>query len=205
MRFLATLLTVLTGVLGTSAMFLWFAAGEIYDYSDTFELERDAGRVDVVVVLAGGKGRIPQAVTLWKEIRDRKGKGQEPVLFLSGLGPGNGIETFSGQGVPDSLIRMLNRDNVVFENVSENTLENAQIFASFARQKRWKSVVLVTAGYHMRRAEFILRKVLDTEIELRTETVDARPFGRNEWHRDEYAVRVTVFEYLKWLYYRYSY
>jgi uncharacterized SAM-binding protein YcdF (DUF218 family) len=205
MRFLASLVTVLIGVFGTAAIFLWFAAGEIYDYADTFNLERDAAKVDVVVVLAGGKGRIPQAVNLWKDIRDQKGKGQEPVLFLSGLGPGNGIETFSGQGVPDSLIRLLNRDNVVFENVSENTLENAQIFASFARQKRWKSVVLVTAGYHMRRAEFLLHKVLDPDVVLLTETVDSRHFGRNEWHRDEYAVRVTVIEYLKWLYYRYSY
>jgi uncharacterized SAM-binding protein YcdF (DUF218 family) len=205
MRLLATFVTALVGIVGTAALFLWFAAGEIYDYSDTFALERDAAKVDVVVVLAGGKGRIPQAVSLWKEIRDRKGKNQEPILFLSGLGPGNGIETFAGQGVPEGMVRLLNRDNVVFENVSENTLENAQIFASFARQKRWKSVVLVTAGYHMRRAGFILRKVLDPEVELLTETVDARHFGRNEWHHDEYAVRVTIFEYLKWLYYRYSY
>jgi uncharacterized SAM-binding protein YcdF (DUF218 family) len=195
----------LVGIFLTAILFLWFAAGEIYDYSDSFDLERDARVVDVVVVLAGGKGRIPQAVSLWKQIRDRRATGQEPVLFLSGIGPGNGMEILSGQGVPESLSRSLNRDNLVFENVSGNTYENAQIFAAFARQKKWKTAVLVTAGYHMRRAEFILRKVLDPETKILTETVDARHFDRNEWHQDEYAVRVTFLEYLKWLYYRYSY
>lgn len=202
MRTWTILLSGAFGIFLTTVLFLWVAAGEIYDYSDSFDLERDSGSVDVVVVLAGGRGRIPQAVTLWKEIRERKPRSAEPVLFLSGLGPGNGMETLMGQGVPLELIRHLNRENVVFENVSENTFENAQIFASFVRQKNWRHVVLVTAGYHMRRAEFLFRKALDPEVSIRTETVDARHFGRNEWHRDEYAVRVTVIEYLKWLYYR---
>jgi uncharacterized SAM-binding protein YcdF (DUF218 family) len=204
MRPWTILLSGAFGIFLTTVLFLWVAAGEIYDYADSFDLERDSKSVDVVVVLAGGKGRIPQAVTLWKEIRERKPRNAGPVLFLSGLGPGNGMETLMGQGVPLELIRHLNRENVVFENVSENTFENAQIFASFVRQKNWRTVVLVTAGYHMRRAEYLFRKVLDPEVSLKTETVDARHFGRNEWHQDEYAVRVTVIEYLKWLYYRYS-
>jgi hypothetical protein len=205
MRFLTFVLSVFVGFLVTAGLFLWLAAGEIYDYSDSFDLARDGRDTDVVVVLAGGKGRIPQAVALWKQIRDQREQKTEPVLFLSGLGPVNGMDTLKGQGVKAESIALLNRDNLVFENVSENTFENAQLFASFARQKKWKHAVLVTAGYHMRRAEFILKKVLDTDVVLKTETVDAKHFGRNEWHHDEYAVRVTVIEYLKWLYYRYSY
>ena len=205
MRFLAIILAALTGFALTAGLFLWLAAGEIYDYSDSFDLLRDGKDTDVVVVLAGGKGRIPQAVALWKQIRDQRGKAGEPVLFLSGLGPVSGIDSLKGQGVAPELIALLNHDNLVFENVSENTFENAQLFASFARQKKWKHAVLVTAGYHMRRADFILRKVLDPDVTIRTETVDAQHFGRNEWHEDQYAVRVTLIEYMKWLYYRYSY
>jgi hypothetical protein len=66
-------------------------------------------------------------------------------------------------------------------------------------------VVLVTAGYHMLRAQFILEKTLDKDVTVWTETVDVHHFDRNEWRKDEYAVRVTLIEYIKWLYYRYSY
>jgi uncharacterized SAM-binding protein YcdF (DUF218 family) len=205
MRLAAVLVSILIGCVFSAVIFMWLAAGEIYDYRDSFDLGRDARDVDVVVVLAGGKGRIPHAVEVWRKIREVRGAQAEPVLFLSGVGARLGPESLQSQGVAESDIRLLNRNNLVIENVSENTFENAQLFASFARQKAWKSVLLVTAGYHMRRAEFILRRALDPEVRLRTETLDSERFGRNEWRKDEYSIRVTTLEYLKWLYYRYSY
>jgi uncharacterized SAM-binding protein YcdF (DUF218 family) len=205
MRFLGLLLSVFFGGILAAALLVWFAAGEIYDYSDSFDFNRDGKEIEVVVVLAGGKGRIPLAVELWKKIRASRSGRTEPVLFLSGLGPHTGVEALAGQGVSESDSKLFTKENLVFENVSENTFENAQLFSSFARQKGWKQVLLVTASYHMRRAEFILRRALDPEVRVRTETLDAGHFGRNEWRKDEYSIRVTALEYFKWLYYRYSY
>jgi uncharacterized SAM-binding protein YcdF (DUF218 family) len=156
----------------------------------------------VVVVLAGGKNRIPKAVELWERVRGRQMPSHEPVLFLSGLGPSGGKETLEAQGVNPKTLALINGLNFVSENVSENTFENAQLFASFARQKQWKHVLLITAAYHMRRSEFILRKAVDPGMEILTSTVDSEHFGRNEWHKNEYSFRVTLIEYLKWLYYR---
>lgn len=205
MRVLGFFLSIVSGVILTAALLLWFAAGEIYDYEDTFDLARDAKSTDVVLVLAGGKRRIPMAVDVWAKMRKLRPKDQEPVLFLSGVGPTAGKETLIEQGVPREMVGELKASNVIFENVSENTQENAQLFASYVRQNKWKHVVLVTAGYHMRRAKFILEKTVDSEIEILTETVDAQHFDRNQWHKDAYAVRVTLIEYIKWLYYRYTY
>ena len=205
MRVLGFILAIVSGVIISAAVFLWFAAGEIYDYEDTFDLARDGKTTDVVLVLAGGKRRIPLAVDVWGKVRELRPLDQEPVLFLSGVGPTAGKETLIEQGVPKEIVAQLNAQNVIFENVSENTFENAQLFASYVRQKKWKSVVLITAGYHMRRAQFILEKMVDSEIEIRTETLDSYHFDRNQWHKDAYAVRVTLIEYIKWLYYRYTY
>ena len=201
------IITLISGVLIAACVFLWFAAGEIYDYEDTYDLGSDAAQTDVVLVLAGGKKRIPSAVDLWIKARElKKEHGTEPVLFLSGIGPiSAGPETLIEQGVPKEIVSLFNKENVIFENVSENTYENAQLFASFARQKKWKHIVLVTAGYHMRRAQFILEKALDPDVTLWTQTVDVHHFDRNEWRKDEYAIRVSLIEYIKWLYYRYSY
>jgi len=212
MKALAVLLSLLSGVLFTLAIFLWLAAGEIYDYHDTFSI--DDGSMDVVLCLAGGKRRIPIAVELWQKLRAVYPQ-SKPTLFLSGVGPHTGFETLLEQDVPKETVEMMKaeqakatkrrQDEIIFENVSENTYENAQIFSTFARQNHWKKVVLVTAGYHMRRAEFILLKALDPGVEIFTSTVDAVHFDRNEWHQDAYAIRVTLIEYIKWLYYRYSY
>lgn len=207
MRAFGFFVALVSGVLIAALGLLWFAAGEIYDYEDTYDLTENAAQTDVVLVLAGGKKRIPDAVDLWAKICDlRPIQDAEPILFLSGLGPtANHIETLIEQGVPAKLVSRLTKQNSVFENMSENTFENAQIFASFARQKKWKHVVLVTAGYHMRRAQFILSQILGPDVEVLTKTVDVHHFDRNEWRKDEYAVRVTLIEYIKWLYYRYSY
>jgi uncharacterized SAM-binding protein YcdF (DUF218 family) len=205
MKFTTLFFSLLAGSALAAVAFIWFAAGEIYDYKDSFDLDRDGREIEVVVVLAGGKGRIPLAVELWQKIRSLRGEKNEPVLFLSGVGHSTGIEAFRSQDVPEGSIRLFNKTNLVFENVSENTFENAQLFASFARQKAWKKVLLVTASYHMRRAEFILKRALDPEVIVKTETLDAGHFGRNAWRKDGYSIRVTALEYIKWLYYRYSY
>jgi uncharacterized SAM-binding protein YcdF (DUF218 family) len=206
MRILAVVLSVISGIFITASVFLWFAAGEVYDYEDSYDLATDAANTDVVLVLAGGKKRIPDAVDLWMKVRAaRAPKTEEPVLFLSGVGHSTGAEALVEQGVPKEVIALFNKQNVIFENVSENTFENAQLFSSFVRQKKWKHIVLVTAGYHMRRAQFLFEKILDPDVTLWTKTVDAHHFDRNEWRKDEYAIRVTLIEYIKWLYYRYSY
>lgn len=202
----ATLATLWVSTLVlTAAAFFWVAGGEIYDYQDTFRLERGP-EVDVVLCLAGAKRRIPVAVDLWKMLKQqRAANAKGPVLFLSGVGPTASLGTLVEQGVAPELVQQIKKDEVVFENVSENTFENAQLFVSFARQNGWKKIVLVTSNYHMRRSEFILRRQLDPGTEVMTSTVDAEHFGRNEWHNNAYAIRVTLIEYIKWLYYRYSY
>lgn len=205
MKIFTFLVSSLVGFFITALVFFWFAAGEIYDYEDTFDFESDAAHTDVVVVLAGGKGRIRTAVDLWKDIRATKKKKPEPVLFLSGVGLNTNLETLREQGVPKETLLLFTIDNIVIENVSENTFENAALFASFARQKHWKNIVLVTAGYHMKRAEYILKRALEDDYDIRTKTVDSIHFGRNEWHKDVNGIRVTILEYIKWLYYLQSY
>lgn len=195
----------MVGAVIGSVILLWLASGEIYDYQDTFVFERDRSKIDVVLCLAGGKGRIPVAVDLWQKLKSAKVNGQGPVLFLSGVGLHANEETLIEQGVSKDVVRLMKKDEVVFENVSTNTFENAEIFTSFQRQKQWKNVLLVTAGYHMRRSGDILRKTIGPDVSIYSFTVGAENFDRNGWHRDPYAVRVTIIEYIKWLFYRYSY
>ncbi len=167
-------------------------------------MERDGKNIDVVLCLAGGKGRILAAVNLWQKLK-MDSHSHTPVLFLSGVGPHTDEETLIEQGVSREVIKGMRKNDVVFENVSTNTFENTQIFSSFVHQKKWKKVLLITAGYHMRRSTDILRKAIGPDVEIYTYTVDTEHFDRNRWHTNAYAIRVTMIEYIKWLFYRYSY
>lgn len=193
------------GAMLSAALFLWMASGEIYEYQDNFIEAQHGASIDVVLCLAGGKGRIPFAVNVWHQLRPLNKNLHTPVLYLAGLGPNANIETLAEQGVPKDLLKEIKKEDVVFENVSTNTFENAQIFSSFVRQKQWKNVLLITAGYHMKRSGNILRKTLGDEVNVYYKTMDSERFDRNLWHKDGYAIRVTMMEYIKWLFYRYSY
>lgn len=201
---LAVFLSLALGALAGSFMLLWLASGEIYDYSDTFEFGRDGPKIDVVLCLAGGKGRIPVAVEVWDQLRTSR-KGASPVLFFSGVGLHANEETLIEQGVSRNFVNSIKKEDVVFENVSTNTFENAEIFSSFLRQKNWKNVLLITAGYHMRRSSEILKKTIGSGANVYTYTVEKEHFDRRNWRKDSYAIRVTMIEYIKWLYYFYSY
>ena len=201
---LAVFLSLMIGAVIGSVMLLWLASGEIYDYRDSFVLDRDGSKIDVVLCLAGGKGRIPVAVDVWDKLRSSR-KGSAPVLFLSGVGLHANEDTLIEQGVSRELVSSMKKEDVVFENVSTNTFENTEIFSSFLRQKNWKNVLLITAGYHMRRSSEILRKAIGPNVNVYTYTVGTEHFDRRSWHKDPYAVRVTIIEYIKWLFYYYSY
>lgn len=183
---------------------LAYAAGwVIYDYQDTVDLEEDLPEVDVIVCLAGGRGRISAASELWYRYRQQAGEqGAYPVLFVSGMGKGAKWDIFSKQ-VDSKILALLREEDVILENLSSNTLENAEVFATAARQEDWTKVLLVTATYHMRRAVYLFNKSLnDPEITIETLSVYQSPFSANEWKKSFNGIRVTLFEFIKWVFYR---
>lgn len=205
-RILIGLISATVSALLCTFLFLWLAAGEIYNYSDSYRPE-DALEIDVVLCPAGGKGRIAAAAKIWSEIKaQREAKNLSvPVFFLSGMGSHANYQTLNDQNIPVELLNELKQSQVYFEDVSENTFENAKIFSSYARQHQWKKVLLVTSSYHMRRTQYVFNKALENDVLLKTFSVEAPYFDRDHWRHELYSLRVTWIEYLKWLYYHYSY
>lgn len=191
------------GAVGVGALVLGLAvrtAGEIYNYQDTLD-EVKLPAVDTIVCLAGGRGRIAAAGDLWLRYRDRKMK---PTLFLSGLGPQATWNTVRAS-LRAGIRGVIRPDDVVIEHESGNTVENAQLYLRHARGKGWRRVLLMTSRYHMRRAKLIFESVFreaGVPIEVETLSVIQDPFEPGEWITSFQGVRVTVEEYLKWLYYR---
>lgn len=196
------------GGIGVSAVCTFYLAGEIYDYQDTVDGVH-LPEVDAIVCLAGGRGRITAAGDLWYHYlelsrKDSRSISKVPILYFSGTGPQmtwNLLERQFRRGISSSI----RPENVIIEKESSNTDENARWLVKYAREHHWKKILLLTSSYHMRRARMMFDQILqglDQPIQVETLSVYQEPFAPEEWRTGPNGIRVTVMEYLKWLYYR---
>lgn len=105
------------------------------------------GAADAIVSISGGDtdARTDHAIAMYKN-------GWAPVLIFSGAaqdktGPSNALAMAKravAAGVPSSAI--------ILEQDAENTKQNAQNTKQLLAENNVKSVILVTSGYHQRRA-----------------------------------------------------
>jgi len=98
-------------------------------------------RADGIVALTGGAGRVETALRLLAD-------GQAEQLLISGVG---GAAEFSAlahrAGVDPAL-----GSRVTLGRAAASTRGNATETADWAREKKIRSLIVVTAGYHMPRA-----------------------------------------------------
>jgi uncharacterized SAM-binding protein YcdF (DUF218 family) len=119
------------------------------------------GQVDVVLVLAGGRGE--RQITGVRLAR----KSVAPVLV------------FSDGGRPDSSSGTLCRQRLAGVRVlcltprTDTTRGEARAFAELAAREGWRSVALVTTGLHSRRASLLVGRCFPGTIH----TVAAAPVG----------------------------
>lgn len=108
----------------------------------------DCRVADAIIVVSGGdtNARTDEAIKLYKS-------GWAPLIIVSGAaadksGPSNAKAMYQravNSGVPKSAI--------VMEESSETTKQNATEVKKIIDSKKIKDVILVTSGYHMRRAQ----------------------------------------------------
>jgi uncharacterized SAM-binding protein YcdF (DUF218 family) len=185
-----------------------FLAGSIYEYQDTAD-GAELPNVDAIVCLAGGKGRIAAAGDVWyrywERAHDQPARPRPPILYLSGMGPQSSWGSL-GLHLRRGVYGVLRPENVIIETESLNTDANARWLARFARERGWKSILLMTSPYHMKRSRFIMERVLaaaNLPLRVETLTILQEPFDSSDWMTELKGVRVTIFEYLKMVYYQY--
>jgi uncharacterized SAM-binding protein YcdF (DUF218 family) len=187
----------------------YVSAGDIYDYQDTVD-GANLPEIDVIVCVGGGRGRIAASGDVWYrywEEAQRSGthgtpKKKAPVLYISGMGHQAGWAAFAKQLRP-GVLKAIQTDHVVLETESENTEENARWLGRYAKQRGWNKILLITSRYHMKRARFIFDRLLRRAghpLDLETLSVYQEPLEPDEWHSGLHGIRVTLTEYLKWVY-----
>jgi uncharacterized SAM-binding protein YcdF (DUF218 family) len=157
---------------------------------------------DAIVVFAGGVGesglagegyqeRVKHAVTLYHAQHARH------LIFSSGyyylFQEAEIMKAFAvSLGVP--------ADAVILEEKAANTFENVKFVTWILNQNRWRSVLLVSSPYHMRRASLTFRRVAP-EISVIHVPVPASRFYKHGPGASHSQVRAILHEYLGILYY----
>jgi uncharacterized SAM-binding protein YcdF (DUF218 family) len=140
----------------------------------------DTPKVDAIVVITGGKGRIEHAAGLLAQ-------GKAKRLLIAGADP-------SVRKV--DLVRRLGGKRRLLEccvdlgSESVDTRSNAEEARRWIERHKYRSIRLVTSDWHMRRARYEFNRQLDSGIKLVPDAVRTEPnFGTLFAEYNKYLLR----------------
>lgn len=144
---------------------------------------------DLTVVLAGGRGRIKQALELVAQGRSKK---------LVIIGAGAALEEIIPQrewpvGVAKDLVQI--------ETESNSTFQNALKIRDFVLSQHLREVTVVTSFYHVLRTRLILRRVLPRWTNVSVVGVQTANYKAEGFWIHPLSLRLSAEETLKYVWY----
>jgi uncharacterized SAM-binding protein YcdF (DUF218 family) len=149
---------------------------------------RPVGKADGIVVLTGGSSRVSDAMELLAG-----GFGQR--LLISGVHPTNAASDIS-RSLPDN--QSLLRCCVDLDRSAVNTRSNAAETRRWARERGFKSLIVVTSNYHMPRAILELSHAMP-DIRLIPFAVVGDKWRDEAWWTSGATLRLLLSEYAKYV------
>ncbi|MEP9354424.1 YdcF family protein [Xanthobacter sp. KR7-65] len=143
---------------------------------------------DAIVVLTGGPSRIIDAVGLLKD-----GRGQR--LLITGVNPATSPDEMR-RALPDG--ERLIGCCIDLGHKALNTRGNALEVAEWARDRSFRSLVVVTSSWHMPRAMMELSRALP-DVELVAYPVVTSRTEPERWWSDFGTLKLLFKEYLKYI------
>lgn len=144
-----------------------------------------ASRADAIVVLTGGKGRIEAGLGLLRS-------GRAPTLVLSGVDRDAAMDTIFLNGITAE-----EKENIILEKGSTTTYENALYIRRIAEERGFKSMILLTSWYHMKRARYAFSRALKDEFVIYEEIVPRSDAGGRAFS----GATAVLPEFLKYYWY----
>jgi uncharacterized SAM-binding protein YcdF (DUF218 family) len=163
-------MSFLKGLLAFILLFFCIVVMLFIDFAyTTFSLRQRGVETDAIVVLTGGRGRVEEGITLYRDHRAR-------WLYLVGVDPSvRKSDLFKEQ--PGKR----GGEEVVLEKSSRNTLENALYARDLIARQEIRSLLLITSRYHMKRAVLIFRSILPKDIAVYPYPVDSKNLKQAWW------------------------
>jgi uncharacterized SAM-binding protein YcdF (DUF218 family) len=157
---------------------LYLTRGPILRYvAESWIVEDPLGKSDALVVLSDDNFYADRATRAAELLRE----GKAPLIVACGrrLRPNAGIAELMEhdlieRGVPKEKIVRLPHD-------ADSTKEEAEALQKFAKEKKWRSLIVVTSNYHTRRARYIFRRVFPQGMEISVASARDGDFDPQHW------------------------
>ncbi len=165
---------------------IWVASFGWYVFIISQYKTNDSKKADAIIVLTGGGGRVEHGMELLAD-------GRGGALFISGVNESVPLGALLDKA-PETLrgiISTLSDDRIVIGRDARNTIGNAEESAQWIKRNGHKTILLVTADYHMPRSIIEFERALP-EVECIPEAVVTKDFSSLEWLHDE-AMRNVLF------------
>lgn len=167
----------------------------LYDFYQRIPASFDekSQKADAIIVLTGGAERIAEGLRLLN-------KGEGKKLFISGVGKTTHFEELlEKQQLPEKETKKIDQQKVHMGKQAINTIGNAKETADWIAANNVKSIILVTANYHMPRALLEFEQRLPAEVEILPHPVFPVNFKRDQWRDDARTRKFILAEYVKYL------
>jgi uncharacterized SAM-binding protein YcdF (DUF218 family) len=177
MKVLGWIIGLLLLVVAIISAISWFLSpDELSQCGDTPDDTGNCARADAIVAISGGdtQARTAEAINLYQQ-------GWADVLIFSGAAydkdsPSNAV-TMKAQaleaGIPEQAIAI--------EESARDTSENAALTLPIASERGVKRVILVTSGYHQRRAGMDFRRVFGDVTVINHSVEEDRHWSKTWW------------------------
>ena len=154
---------------------------------------------DVIVVLAGNSPfRARHAETLYA-------RGLAPHVIISNEPlSSHGVQTTWMELREKGLVRLAFPDDAIvpIPTISDSTYEEALRSREIMQARGWRTAILVTDPFHMRRAVLTFRQAFEPAgLRVAASPADGSKYGVDNWWTDRNAIMRVAQEYLKLGYY----
>jgi uncharacterized SAM-binding protein YcdF (DUF218 family) len=122
-------------------------------------------------------------------------EGKAPLIVACGrrLRPNAGIAELMEH---DLVERGVPREKIVrFTHDGDSTLEEAQALTRLVKERKWRSVMVVTSNYHTRRARYIYRRVFPQGVEVRVASARDGDFDPEHWWERRKSIKELTREF----------
>lgn len=158
-----------------------------------FFVPSNAASADAIVILAGGgPERLCHGIELYK-------RGLAPELWYTGDKP---LETRTDFMDSEMMLSLAARRDMPRDKIrllpSTSTFEDVKAIATLVKERKVKSIIVVTSWYHTRRAMNVIRHCLaGTNIIVYSSSSTNLPYTPDNWWRDEEGLVAVVNEMIK--------
>jgi uncharacterized SAM-binding protein YcdF (DUF218 family) len=181
----------------------YFGYQPLLRYSASIIVAADPiNRSDALLVLGGGEpGRAWGGADLYNQkmaeyviVTKEKPTFAETELTKRGIelvdGRGNYIRVLRGMGVPENKI-------VAIDTPTEDTFDELLVVRDLCLERNWKSLIIVTANYHTRRARMAARYIFGPDFQVSVASSPHGGMSRDTWWKTRADVRTFLIEFEK--------